>query len=93
MGVESLWCRMRGPAWVKIGVVGGPLFFVSGVVGCDRICRGVIAAVEFGECAPPRVVGEGVFEWVVRKGRDVDPNPKVRVRFPAIIVEVAGFRG
>jgi hypothetical protein len=54
---------------------------------------GVIETMEYGGCAPLGVVEGGVFDWVFRKVWGVDPDPKVRVRFPAVVVEVIGLGG
>ncbi len=35
----------------------------------------------------------GVFEWVLRWGRGVDPDSEVQARFPAVAVEVVGLWG
>jgi len=54
--------------------------------------RGVLETKEFEGYSPlgvvvvVRVGGGGVVEWVFRRGRGVDLDPKVRVRFPTVVV-------
>ena len=44
-------------------------------VASDVIADARGAATTRGECVPPGVVGGGVFDWVVRGGQGVEPNP------------------
>ena len=77
-----------------IGVVGDLLFVGGGFVGFDRFHWGVFEKEESKGCSPLGVVGRGeVLECVFRRGRGMDPDPKVRVSFLAVVVEVVGLLG